>query len=78
MSIPRLLVTVQRSTFTKSPWDSYVKIFLNEEEFLLWWTSLSLKSYTRTKAIVRIWDIDLKEERKDLIMPELTPRDLAQ
>jgi hypothetical protein len=69
----RLLLVVQRSTFTKGCWDTYIKVFTDEQahpdvyregparsaEDLLkaWWESQDAASYTRSRATVTVYDI---------------------
>ncbi|MGH2947298.1 MAG: hypothetical protein ACRDPC_13765 [Solirubrobacteraceae bacterium] len=55
-----LLVVVEKSERSASPWDAYVKFFRHigdersaEERLLDWWLALPDRAYTRTRARVR-------------------------
>jgi hypothetical protein len=63
-----LLVVVEKSERSASPWDAYVKFFRHvgdgrcaEEQLLDWWLALPDRSYTRTRAGVRVFDITDRE-----------------
>lgn len=63
----RLLVVVSRSGYTKSPWDSYTKMFVDLDgkdaavRLLEWWHSLDSEQYTKRLATVRVFDITDRE-----------------
>jgi len=77
----RLLLIVEKSERSKSPFDSYTKIFASgvdgesaAEQLLAWWHSLPDHSYTRTRATVRVYDITDRE--REVLSPD--PRDITQ
>lgn len=53
-----LLVLVEKPWFSKSPWDSYTKRFLSEEELLDWWLSLPDDSFTKKHANIGVYRIE--------------------
>ena len=65
----RLMVLVSRSSYTRGSWDSYAKTFSEldgksaAERLLEWWHSLDEASYTKARAIVRVFDITGRESR---------------
>ena len=65
-----LLVVVERAERSRSVWDSYIKMFRHaddgrsaQERLLDWWLELPDHSYTRTRALVRVFDITGREQR---------------
>jgi hypothetical protein len=63
----RLMVLVSRSGYTKSPWDSYAKMFVEldgksaAERLLEWWHSLADDAYTKTRAVVQVFDVTARK-----------------
>ena len=63
----RLMIVVSRSSYSKGSWDSYVKTFAEldrksaAERLLEWWHTLDEASYTKARAIVRVFDITGRE-----------------
>lgn len=57
----RLMVVVSRPWFSRSPWDSYSRMFTDldgrsaEEHLLAWWHELPDDSFTRRTAHVRVF-----------------------
>jgi len=71
-----LLVVVERAERSRSVWDSYIKMFRHdddgrsaEERLLDWWLEFRDRSYSRSRALVRVFDIT------DRQLPLLAPGD---
>jgi hypothetical protein len=63
-----LLVLVERSERSRSPWDAYARFFRHtgdgrsaEQQLLDWWLALPDASYTRTRAQARVFDVTGRE-----------------
>jgi hypothetical protein len=64
----RLLIVVEKGERSSSAWDAYVKHFRHtgdgrsaEEQLLDWWLALPDRACTRTRAVVRVYDITDRE-----------------